>query len=354
MHDRSLARHGCPFARALSRPALLICRLLGVGSLLGIPAAGAAAPAQPPNIILIYADDLGWKDVGYQGTDFYETPNIDRLASEGMVFTSGYAGAGNCAPSRACLLSGQYTPRHGVYAVRDTKRGPVDQMRMEPVPNREYLPPAQLTVAEALKATGYATGWFGEWHLESDAQPGTDPKSQGFDTAMDAHGSGSGVREEPKDISALTKAACDFMTGNRGRPFFAYIAHHAVHAGHQARQATLDRFMPKPRGAQHTDPLYAACIAELDMGWAPCSRSSGKLALSRTDVSPAEPLRGREGLLLRRRHPRAIHHPLASGRTGSIWSTVSPRWVRRSPGRSSRTCRWDTAGIPTVRPTPTR
>jgi arylsulfatase A-like enzyme len=73
--------------------------------------------AAPPNIVLIFADDLGWKDVGYQGSDFMETPNLDRLTKEGMVFTNGYAAAGNCAPSRACLLSGTYTPRHHVYAV---------------------------------------------------------------------------------------------------------------------------------------------------------------------------------------------------------------------------------------------
>ena len=69
--------------------------------------AAPPAAAAPPNILLIFADDLGWKDVGFQGTDFYETPNIDRLAAQGMVFTAGYAGAGNCSPSRACLLSGE-------------------------------------------------------------------------------------------------------------------------------------------------------------------------------------------------------------------------------------------------------
>src|SRR6478672_4014927 len=95
-----------------------------------------AAAGGKPNIILIFADDLGWKDVGYQGSDFMETPNIDHLAGQGMVFTAGYAGAGNCAPSRACLLSGTYSPRHGVYAVGDTNRGPANLMRLVPVPNR--------------------------------------------------------------------------------------------------------------------------------------------------------------------------------------------------------------------------
>lgn len=95
---------------------------------IALHASSAAEQQNRPNILLIFADDLGWKDVGYQGTDFYETPNIDRLAGGGMVFRAGYAAGANCVPSRACLLSGQYTPRHGVYAVGSTKRGPANRM----------------------------------------------------------------------------------------------------------------------------------------------------------------------------------------------------------------------------------
>src|SRR4030042_1904336 len=86
----------------------------------GVMVGGTGSEARErrrPNVVLIFSDDLGWKDVGYQGGVGFETPNIDRLAKEGVVFTCGYASAGNCAPSRACLLSGNYTPRHGVYAV---------------------------------------------------------------------------------------------------------------------------------------------------------------------------------------------------------------------------------------------
>ncbi|MEM7387063.1 MAG: sulfatase-like hydrolase/transferase, partial [Verrucomicrobiota bacterium] len=70
-----------------------------------------------PNILFIYLDDFGWKDTSYMGSDFYETPHLDRLAGEGMIFTDAYACAANCAPSRACLLSGQYTPRHRLFNV---------------------------------------------------------------------------------------------------------------------------------------------------------------------------------------------------------------------------------------------
>ncbi len=84
------------------------------------PLAAEKSNADRPNIVLIFADDLGWADVGYQGSDFYETPNLDALAKQGMVFTAAYAAAGNCAPSRACLMSGTYTPRHHERQRRDT------------------------------------------------------------------------------------------------------------------------------------------------------------------------------------------------------------------------------------------
>lgn len=98
-----------------------------------VVAPGFAAAQQRPNIVLIFADDLGWKDVGYNGSELHETPNLDRLAKEGMVFHQAYAAAGNCAPSRACLLSGNYTPRRHVYAVGSTDRGPKERQRLVPV-----------------------------------------------------------------------------------------------------------------------------------------------------------------------------------------------------------------------------
>ncbi|MCF6312403.1 MAG: sulfatase-like hydrolase/transferase [Verrucomicrobiales bacterium] len=77
----------------------------------------------PPNILFIYADDLGWRDTSFMGSDFYETPHLDQLAREGMTFTNAYSAAANCAPARACLLSGQYTPRHEIYNVGTKARG---------------------------------------------------------------------------------------------------------------------------------------------------------------------------------------------------------------------------------------
>lgn len=270
-----------------------------------VPGAPCLATASP-NIVLIFADDLGWKDVAYQGSDFYETPNIDRLAREGMVFTAGYAAAGNCAPSRACLLSGQYTPRHGVYAVGDTNRGPKSLMRMIPIPNTRHLAPANVTIAEALGSAGYATGCFGKWHLGS-AAGGTGPGDQGFGTVMDRNYRGSGVQEDPKGIFTITRAACEFMEKNRERPFFAYVSHHAIHSGLQARQATLARFQKKAAGKQHDHALYAACTHELDAGVGLLLKKLADLGVEKntlvvftsdngaTPQSSQEPLRGNKG-----------------------------------------------------------
>ena len=145
-------------------------------------AMGRHAGARKPNIVLIYADDLGWRDVSYQGSNYIETPCIDALAREGMAFSSGYACAGNCAPSRACLLSGAYTPRHHVYAVGSTDRGPRELMRLTPVPNKSGLSPGVVTMADALKAAGYATAHVGKWHL--GGPDGAEPRQQGFDVSF--------------------------------------------------------------------------------------------------------------------------------------------------------------------------
>jgi len=95
---------------------LLYSRVTGVDN--------AAPPPRKPNIVFILIDDLGWKDVGFMGSKYYETPNIDKLASQGMTFTSAYTGGPNCAPSRACLISGVYGPRTGIYTVGASDRGP--------------------------------------------------------------------------------------------------------------------------------------------------------------------------------------------------------------------------------------
>ena len=265
--------------------------------------------AERPNIILIFADDLGWKDVGWHGTDFYETPHLDALAKQGMVFTSGYSAAGNCAPSRAGLLSGTYTPRHHVYAVQTTDRGPKESQRLVPVRNRSGLARDNVTIADALQAAGYATGIFGKWHL--DGPEGAPPAEQGFATVHQSFHTWSDAKtqdpENPKGVFSLTRGATTFIEKNRDRPFFVYLAHYAIHSGLEARPATLKKFQQKSAGAQHNSALYAACLYDLDASVGLLLARLKELELEKntlvvftsdnggTQESSQEPLRGNKG-----------------------------------------------------------
>jgi arylsulfatase A-like enzyme len=262
----------------------------------------SAETQRPPNIVLIFADDLGWNDVGYNDEgDFIETPHLDKLAEEGMVFTRAYAGMGNCVPSRACLLSGKYTPRHDVYAVGSTDRGPKPQMRLVPIPNVNGLKGTYVTFADELKAAGYATGIFGKWHFADN------PKELGFDVAPEAfHQKGEG-KEDPKGIFSMTHAACAFMEKHKDKPFLLYVPHHAIHVPLQARKETLKRFEAKKPDARGRSALYAASTYDMDEGVGQLLRKLKELGLEQntmvvftsdngaTQQSSQEPLRGSKG-----------------------------------------------------------
>jgi arylsulfatase A-like enzyme len=289
--------------------------LLTVSTLLLALGSQVSGAADRPNIVLVFADDLGWKDVGYQGSDFMETPNLDRLAQQGTVFTAGYAAAGNCAPSRACLLSGTYTPRHHVYAVGSTDRGNKALHRLIPIPNKSGLAKDNVTIADALKAAGYATGHFGKWHLAG--KDGALPTEQGFDVSFDSFGEGAlkegsegnktGPPSDPKGVFTLTRKACEFIEANKDRPFFCYLAHHAIHTPLQGREDTLAKFKAKTPGEQHHNALYAACTYDLDASVGVLMQKLDDLGLAKntllvftsdnggTQQSSQEPLRGNKG-----------------------------------------------------------
>ena len=233
---------------------------------------------RPPNVVLIVADDLGWKDVGFMGSRFYETPNIDRLASEGMRFTSAYANAPNCAPSRAALMSGQYAPRTGVYTVGSSERGEPAWRAVIPTPNDKTLDPGKVTIAEALKRAGYATGHVGKWHLGGPPDEG--PEAQGFDVNAGAPNPGKprsyfrpygnvdlGDGPEGEYLTdRLTEEAVRFIGAHADRPFFLHVAYHSPHTPIQAPDSLIWKYLPKPHVGGQYDPVYAAMIESLDRG----------------------------------------------------------------------------------------
>ncbi len=232
-----------------------------------------AAPPRP-NIILINVDDLGWKDVGFMGSHYYETPHIDRLASEGMVFMQAYAGAANCAPSRACLLSGQNTPRHEIYTVGNSDRGEAKSRKLIPVTNNETLADSVYTLAEMLRDNGYVTGTFGKWHL------GNDPKTQSF--LVNAGGShrgnpGKNGYFSPYQVDflpdgppgeyltdRLTQEAIRFVEKYQDTSFFLYLPFYAVHTPIMGKEALIKKFAQKPSTDGQNRPDYAAMIASVD------------------------------------------------------------------------------------------
>jgi arylsulfatase A-like enzyme len=237
--------------------------------ILTLPATGHCAEGRPPNIVFILADDLGWTDMGFAGSRFYETPHLDGLAAGGMRLTSFY-GSLNGAPARAAFFSGQYAPRTGVYATGSLERGEASERKLIPPPNRAGLPASTATLATVLKQGGYATGIFGKWQL--GLEPGNHPKNRGFDEVFLAEGKYFDFSTEPALEGSretyltdlLTERALDFLERHQEGPFFLHLAHFAVHAPYEGKRSLISRFEKKPPAGGHRDAVYAAMIASLD------------------------------------------------------------------------------------------
>ncbi len=220
--------------------------------------------ADQPNILFIYLDDFGWRDTGYMGSDFYETPQLDSLARGGLIFTDAYSCAANCAPARACLLSGQYTPRHRLFNVGTGPRGKAEHRRLLHIPGTKTLPLKVVTWGEALQQAGYKTGFFGKWHL------GTSPLEQGFDVAVD-HRKLPGFRghlgpEGRYLADVLTDRTTDFIRQYKDGPWCAYLAHFAVHTPLQAKKQLLPKYREKEPGQLHNNAVMATMIQAVDDG----------------------------------------------------------------------------------------
>lgn len=212
----------------------------------------ARAQQQRPNIVIIYADDLGYGDLGCYGSKI-PTPNLDRMASEGALFTNFYSASPVCSPSRASLLTGRYPVRTGVPRVLG--------------PEERGLNKSEVTMAEMLKAAGYKTMCIGKWHL--GAKPGDLPTDRGFDEYYGIPYSNDmwprplmhnmDVVEQPAQLETITERyteqAINFIANSRNAPFFLYLPHAFPHVP----LAASPRFAGKsPSG------LYGDVIEELD------------------------------------------------------------------------------------------
>ena len=243
--------------------------LAALGMLVAAVATVAVAE-EKPNIVFILADDLGWTDLGCQGSKYYRTPNIDRMVDEGIRFTNGYSCGPNCQPTRAALMSGQYGPRTGVYTVGSIDRFNWRSRSLRPVDNVASLPLDKVTIAQSLKKAGYATGMFGKWHLGNRLE--YHPGRRGFDEAIVSQGKHFNFVTKPKEkyppgtylADFLTDKAVDFIRRHRDEPFFLYLPHFGVHSPFQAKKDLIAEFQDRPAAGGHNDPTYAAMIASVD------------------------------------------------------------------------------------------
>ena len=222
--------------------------LIGVAQL-----AASSKTLRKPNFVFFLIDDLGWADLGCYGSKFYETPNIDRLAQEGMRFTDAYAACPVCSPTRASIMTGKYPARLNLTNFLIGKR----QGKLNPPDYIHQMPLEEVTVAEALKEAGYVTCFVGKWHLGGEPYW---PEHQGFDINIGGTSSGmprsyffpqwSGnppIEGQPGEYltDKLTDESLKFLEANRDKPFLLYLSHYAVHIPLQAKQNMIEKYRTK-------------------------------------------------------------------------------------------------------------
>ncbi len=218
-----------------------------------------------PNVVFILIDDLGWRDLGCYGSSFYETPNIDALARNGMLFTDAYAASPVCSPTRASIMSGKYPGRVGVTNyIGGNARG-----RLIDAPYVDHLPSSEVSLAASLKRAGYTTWHVGKWHLGG---PEHYPERHGFDLNIAGCSWGMPLKGyfSPWGIETLsdgapgeyltdrlTDEAVRLIREHQGGPFFLNLWHYAVHTPLQAKKEDVDYFTDKAKrlGLDRVDAL---------------------------------------------------------------------------------------------------
>jgi len=294
-----------------------------------------AAPGPKINVLFFLVDDLGWTDLGCYGSDYYETPNIDRLASEGMRFTDAYAAFCVCSPTRASILTGKYPGRlritHAI-PIQGSERHGGELPLVEPIYCKN-LPLEELTIAEALKPHGYATATMGKWHVNID--DAYQPEHQGFDLNVAGgwmgnpgnyfypyKGSWRMTKKHPlrswrlfpdgKEgeylTDRLTDEAVTFVEKHRNEPFFLLLSHYAVHTPLQAKKEIIRKYAAKPKGKRHNNAYYAAMIESVDQSLGRMVKKIAELGLADRTViiftsdnggfagaTSQDPLRGNKG-----------------------------------------------------------
>ncbi len=338
---------------------------------LATAAVSASADDARPNVVLIVADDLGWADLGCYGSRFHRTPNLDRLAAEGRRFVQAYAACPVCSPSRAALMTGKHPVRLNLTDWLPGRPDRPSQKLLRP-PFRQQLPLEEVTLAEALKAAGYATGHIGKWHLGG---AGFEPTRQGFDLNIAGDDRGTtlsyfapfarqgrtmpGLADAPEGqylTDRLASEAERFIDGHRSGPFFLHAPHFAVHTPIVAKPELVEHY-PKWDGTPHgrqEDPVYAAMIESLDEGVGRIVAKLDGLGLaSRTVVIFTSDNGGVATSVDPTFTPPTINAPLREGKgwlyEGGVRVPLIVRWPGRIAPGVEETPAWGADLFPTVK-----
>ncbi len=258
-----------------------------------------------PNVILLVVDDMGWTDLGCYGSDFHQTPNIDKLASQGMLFLDAYSSSAVCSPTRASLMTGKYPARLHITAITDGGNNPKFN-RYVPPTHKKYLDPDEFTLAEALRSEGYRTVHLGKWHLGKEEIYW--PENQGFDVNIGGWRPGMPIIAEGKsngyfspygnprlsdgpDGEYLTERLTDEAVrvlqdlALADQPFFLNFWYYTVHLPLQAVPEKVEYYSDRvDPGNNHTNPVYAAMVEHLDESVGRVMKAVSELGLDRNTV----------------------------------------------------------------------
>jgi arylsulfatase A-like enzyme len=333
-----------------------------------VPAACGQQSADPPtNVVMVVIDDMGWMDSGTYGSEFYETPNIDRLASQGARFTQFYTASPVCSPTRASLMTGKHPARlHLTNWIGGEQNGLLTQADYV-----RQLPLEEMTIGEAFRGHGYATGYIGKWHLGQEPYL---PVTQGFESNFAVNHAGqpgsyfppyenpdwpltnvpdlAGDPEGAYLTDRLTDAAVDFLEANRERPFFLVLSHYAVHTPLQARAEAVERYELKaaalgPGSDAHYEserdastklrqdhPTYAAMVESVDQSVGRMMDELTELELDgRTVVVFVSDNGGLSTLTRRSFNQATANTPLRAGKGWLYEGGIRAPLIVRAPGK---------------------